>query len=249
MTPDEILKILHSIGTGNQIGHIKLDARFLPYINITFSNAGEDLLIRQFMKQKLHSQTPGFYVDIGAYNPIIWSNTFLYYCAQWRGICVDANQAFAEHYAKIRPRDIFINAAVASTDTQLYFGHHKTRQGMSKVSSSLNEFDEQFNQPTPVPILRLGDILDQHVPPNTEIDFMSMDIEGSELSALQSHTWERHRPRVILVEAHAFDINTAHDFPTVAFLRSKGYRFHGYAEPNVLMIDECLVSNSHRTCE
>jgi hypothetical protein len=54
----------------------------------------------------------GFYVDIGAFDPIVSSNTHLLHRRGWRGIDVDANPDALPRFAQHRPDDINLNAAV-----------------------------------------------------------------------------------------------------------------------------------------
>lgn len=58
------------------------DTYIKKYIWGSFSQKGEDLVIEQiFVNRKT-----GFYIDIGAYNPNIISNTKRFYLKGWQGI-------------------------------------------------------------------------------------------------------------------------------------------------------------------
>jgi hypothetical protein len=52
-----------------------------------------------------------------------------------------------------------------------------------------------------VPASTLGAILSKHLPPETEIDFISIDVEGTEIEVLRGMNLSRFRPRVIVIEA------------------------------------------------
>ena len=54
----------------------------------SYSQCGEDLFIENFFKNKNY----GTYLDIGAFNPIKFSNTLLLYKKGWKGINIDLNQ-------------------------------------------------------------------------------------------------------------------------------------------------------------
>jgi hypothetical protein len=63
-------------------------------------------------------------------------------------------------------------------------------------------------------------ILEQHLPRETGIDFMTVDCEGHDTQVLQSNDWKRFRPQVVLAEGHK---ETAHHVDSVMI--SAGYRF------------------------
>ena len=54
----------------------------------------------------------GIYVDVGAYHPKLFSNTYLFYKKGWRGICVDPNPEVGKMFRLARPRDVFLNVGV-----------------------------------------------------------------------------------------------------------------------------------------
>ena len=52
----------------------------------SYSQFGEDLVIKNFFKNKI-----GKYVDIGCFNPIKYNNTCLLYNEGWSGLNIDLN--------------------------------------------------------------------------------------------------------------------------------------------------------------
>jgi hypothetical protein len=53
---------------------------------IAFSQAGEDFNIRNIFTEKKN----GYYIDIGAFHPLVFSNTFYFYIFEnWHGINID----------------------------------------------------------------------------------------------------------------------------------------------------------------
>ena len=53
----------------------------------SYSVSGEDLIILPFLPAK-----GGFYVDVGCYHPILYSNTYRLYRNGWKGIVIDPNR-------------------------------------------------------------------------------------------------------------------------------------------------------------
>src|SRR5690606_712600 len=84
-------------------------------VKYSFAFAGEDKVIEGFLKPRITE--PGFYVDVGANHPTLFSNTYGLYRKGWRGICIDANQDLIDSYALYRPMDKAI-AALVSEDRE-----------------------------------------------------------------------------------------------------------------------------------
>ncbi len=235
---DTLKKIVKNIGRGFFLADVQLDVRTFGYINLSYSSSGEDLWLRQFLKKRLRSAQPGFYVDIGANDPIGTSNTYLFYTYGWRGVCIDANPRFRAQFETYRPRDILVNAAVSDLGQSLYFAEAYGNAGhkIARVMSDPKQFTDQYQPPVEVKSQTLAKILDAHVPEGTEIDFMSIDLEDSELPALRSNNWSRYMARVILIECGTgFDPLEPLKFPTLNFLHSLGYKYQGFSCNNVLM--------------
>jgi hypothetical protein len=65
-------------------------------------------------------------------------------------------------------------------------------------------------------------VLDEHVPDGVTIDFMTIDVEGHELSVITSLDWSRWRPTFLLVESLDELTVTAHR--VAEFVDQIGYR-------------------------
>ena len=182
----------------------------------SYSQYGEDLIIRPFIPK-----TRGFYVDIGCYQPMLYSNTYKLYRQGWKGIVVDPNKRLQKAFSIFRPRDTFVLSGVGSPSEKMYFAFK---------DGAYNTFDancaEQYKKRTqliasyPVSIRPLKDILKGI----NNIDLLNIDVEGMDLEVLQSYDWAV-MPRVIIVEA--LPGSAVHEF-----LTQKNYSLVGLTKLN-----------------
>ena len=171
--------------------------------NVSWSQEGEDLLLQRILGDK----PIGFYIDVGAHHPERFSNTCLFYRRGWKGINIDSNEDSIKLFRRRRPRDINVCATVHKDVSPAEFVRWR--------DSALDGIDNglQINRPAltseePSARVRvwprlLREILEENMPANTPIDFLSVDVEGEELAVLASNDWAKYRPRYVLVEETA----------------------------------------------
>lgn len=155
----------------------------------------------------------GFFVEAGANDGYTQSNT--YYLERfrgWRGVLVEPLPALYERCRRERPRSRVFRCALVGEDygsgtapmlaanlTSLVRGAQKSseadeahcRAGARIQETLVSEFD--------VPARTLTSVLEEVGA--GRVDFLSLDVEGYELQALNGLDLERFRPRYILVEA------------------------------------------------
>lgn len=149
---------------------------------------------------------PGVYLDLGAYQPIRWSNTWvLDRCLGWKGLCVEADPVQAEPFLHQRGCTVIAKAvSIQSGKGSLvggdwgglvaanYFGEGaKTPISISTLEEILVETGLLFDQ---------NDLNVEESASLLTIDFLSIDIEHNELNAFMSFPWKRINIRFIVVE-------------------------------------------------
>lgn len=222
--------------------HFTIDPNEFVLWNLSYSMHGEDLMLRSMLKGELKSGLAGFYVDVGSHDCRYGSNSYLFYRYGWRGVCVEPNPKYASQYPVIRPRDVFLNAAVGEEGPG-YWARFKISDAASRVGRSREEFGPDYDEPIKLSFLPLKTIFDQHVPPGTAIDFMNLDVEGNELSALKSNDWNQYRPKIIMVEVNnldsiPIDASNFNLSEPLSYLRGVGYRVVSVAFPNAILVEE-----------
>ena len=86
-----------------------------PYFD--FSQLGEEKIIFNIIQRiTTNKKINQFYIDIGAFNPILFSNTYKLYQKNWSGVIVEANKNKTKEWHKVRPRDLVINSAIVTED-------------------------------------------------------------------------------------------------------------------------------------
>lgn len=91
-------------------------------ITKTYSQHQEDLQVDKI----LNFRDNGFYVDIGAYDPVRFSNTKRFYDRGWHGINIEPDPVRFLKFQKHRPRDINIQIGIAKEEGVLNFYKFKT---------------------------------------------------------------------------------------------------------------------------
>lgn len=201
----------------------RLDFLFDRYGYVSYSQEGEDMIVKRFMEHVGR----GFYVDVGAYHPKRFSNTYYFYKKGWRGINIDATPGSMQLFNKLRPRDINLEVAVSNTEETLTF-HKFNNAPINTFSKELSRKRNhhgpfKIREEVPMKTKPLSKILDRHLSPDQEIDFLTIDVEGMDLQVLQSNNWQRYRPTLVLVEELNFD--SIENSEVAEFLDRQGYHF------------------------
>lgn len=165
----------------------------------SYSQKGEDLIIDRL----LGSQSKGFYADVGANDPIRFSNTKRFYDRGWRGINIEPDPKNFSKFVKDRPNDINLNIGVANQEGNLAFYRFIPDTLSTLCKSEADSYVQQGYQlldTKEVPVMSLVKIFDEYIE-NNEIDFLSIDTEGYDMEVLLSNDWGKYKPKVICVES------------------------------------------------
>lgn len=173
------------------------------YSNYSYSLEGEDLILWRFLNNK----PSGFYVDIGTYHPFQHSNSYFFHCQGWRGININATPGSMDAFKKHRPRDTNLEVAISDPPgTKTFYMFEDSSLNSLNETLSKDRISRGFRlkQMIEVESRTLAEILSVHLPANTAIDFLNIDVEGFELEVLRSNDWNLFRPLFIIAEVSAF---------------------------------------------
>ncbi len=169
----------------------------LPMTMISYAQDGEDVMLRRVFPE----DRTGFYIDIGANDPVINSVTKHFYDRGWRGINVEPISDLCDRLHATRPYDINLNLGVSDRVGQLTFHESPDLPGWSTFSTELARSyrDRRMTlREYPIPVTTLAHICEEHV--TGSIDFLKIDAEGFEREVLLGSDFLRWRPRVMLIE-------------------------------------------------
>jgi FkbM family methyltransferase len=191
----------------------------LKQCRISYSQYGEDLFLTHLLG---YERTHGVYVDVGCFHPVSYSNTYIFYQRGWRGYCIDANPDWAAAWSGYRPQDEFINAAIAPQSSSMTYIRNRKYPAMNQLLAAGSHDEtvfppDQFSTET-VRAAPLGEVLRGARAPRN-IDLLSIDCEGMDLSILEALDFDEYCPRVICVEDHEVAMNTA----VQTLLQARGY--------------------------
>jgi hypothetical protein len=80
-------------------------------------------------------------------------------------------------------------------------------------------------------------VLREHLAPGTEVDLLSVDVEGHDLNVLRSVDLDALRPKLIIVEMHHLDLGRLAESPINLHLEARGFRQIGYDTLNGYFVD------------
>lgn len=186
----------------------------------TYAQFGEDVVLESLLREGR-----GVYVDVGAFHPFHYSNTYLLYRRGWSGINIDPNPSAITLFKLHRPRDTSVLSGVGPTvgEANYYMFNHQACNTFSEEQRERmrkKKFVREIGMRR-VPIAPLSSILDAYGVGH--FDLLNIDVEGMNLEVLRSLDWERHAPRVLCVEDDELDFSNATLSDLDTYVRGKGY--------------------------
>ncbi len=164
---------------------------------VSYADNFEDVILRR----ALRGVERGFYIDIGAQDPIIHSVSLAFYEAGWRGVHVEPVAAYANALREARPDEEVIEAAIGSaTDAMPFF--QITDTGLSTGDRTIAERHAAAGDviiPTTVRAVPLSTILDRYT--EQTIHWLKIDVEGMERAVVASWAPSPVRPWIVLLES------------------------------------------------
>ena len=134
-----------------------------------------DFFNDKFVREIIHpNKDKGYFVDCGATDGILQSQTLRFEEDGWDGICIEPNWAFHDELEKNRKCIIEKSAIVPKVYEGMHAFKQKEAHTLSHVIFNANEMSQKTYD---VPGISITSILQKHDAP-IEIDFMGIDIEG-----------------------------------------------------------------------
>ncbi|WP_207424486.1 FkbM family methyltransferase [Desertivirga brevis] len=179
---------------------LQLQQEIETHRNVSYSQEGEDAVLGRIFE----FQPSGFFVDIGAHHPLRFSNTYKFYEKGWRGINIDAMPGSMDSFKKFRPRDINQEIPVSDKEESIPF-YIFNEPALNTFSNSMAEERNgkehyRIEQTVELKTKTLENILNEYLPENQEIDFLSIDAEGFDVNVIKSNNWTKYRPKIVLIE-------------------------------------------------
>ena len=166
---------------------------------VSYAGSAEDVMLRRFFGE----QAAGFYIDVGAHDPVVGSVTHHFALSGWQGVNIEPLPAFFQRLVAARPNDINLNVAVSDDFGTLDLIVNHTEPGLSTMTGELADGYARAGhklERIQVRARPLAGIVNEYCPDRT-VDFLKIDAEGHELEILRGIDLSAWRPRLILIEA------------------------------------------------
>lgn len=179
----------------------------------------------------------GTCIEVGAVDGVLISNTAHFELLGWRCMCIEP-QPGAGYFADLaRNRELAVNCAISSQNSDdivfhVVYCNGQPWNGMSglRLDERLVEqhrslgFDVRVEH-IRVPTRRLDWCIERYFN-HPVIDFMSIDVEGTELDVLNSFDVTAYRTRLYVIE------NNFNDADIGRYMQKNGYRLDRRVEVN-----------------
>ena len=184
----------------------------------------------QFVLDMLSHKKNLFFVDIGAHDGLSCSNSaYMEFFLNWTGICIEPHSELFELLDESRNCKLYnccindsegdVDFVSVSGDADALSGIYEnmTKEHLDRIKGHIKKHGGDYKIEK-IKSLSLNSILEENSV--TNIDYLSIDTEGSELNILKGIDYNKYNIDIISAEN-----NNDSDMSVRLFLESKGYIF------------------------
>jgi len=189
---------------------------------VSYSQNAEDVLLWR----ALGHIDAGFYIDVGASDPVEHSVTKAFYERGWRGISIEPLPSFQQEFERQRPRDINLAIAAGAEDGELTLYDTPEVRGWASPDQAVAEMHRAEGHriaELTVPVRTLASVCEEYV--RGEIHFLKIDVEGFEGDVLRGMDFARWRPWLLVIEATLPNSRETNHASWEHLVAGQGYRF------------------------
>ena len=180
----------------------------------------EDVMLRRALNSIAH----GFYIDVGAQDPIVDSVSMGFYEEGWRGVHVEPVASYAARLRAQRPDELVVQAALgAQRGTLRFFDVVETGLSTADPNAAARYRESgRTVREIEVPCLTLAELMAPYA--DIDVHWLKIDVEGYETAVLQG--WNSAvRPWIVVVESTAPLTQTASHREWDELVLAHGYAF------------------------
>lgn len=189
---------------------------------ISYAQNAEDVLLWR----ALGHVAQGFYIDVGANDPVEHSVTKAFYDAGWHGINIEPMPSHHQVFLRERPRDVNLAVACGAADGAITLYDTPPVNGWATTDAAVaarHRADGVDIVEHQVPLRTLAGICAAHAP--AAIHFLKIDVEGFEAEVLRGMDLQRWRPWVLVIEATVPNSRTTNHQQWEALVTAHDYRY------------------------
>ena len=164
---------------------------------ISYAQNHEDVMLYRALREVKE----GFYIDVGAQDPVIDSVTKAFYERGWRGINIEPNEEYFLKLQDDRPHDINLLTAVGREPGAISF-YEVVHTGLSTTSAVYARGHAEAGYEVHLRNVACTTLDRICTDCGVEtVHFLKIDVEGSERAVLEGFSFETVRPWIVVVEA------------------------------------------------
>ncbi len=170
-----------------------------------FSQYGEDRLLYELFNKR----ETGFCIEVGGFDGITGSTTLFFERMGWKCLIVEPMPEFCEKIRQVRNCEV-VQAAASDESGEATFHVAEGVETLSTLEKNKSHASRVQWEGGQMKEIKVKKLTPDEILSNSnvkEIDFISIDVEGHEMSVLKGLSLQIHQPRIILIEdnSHGLD--------------------------------------------